>query len=133
MNNSVKKIIKQIIYIIGMSILLLLLLFIIVINSYFYPRYLDIVENKKMRFMDCEYWKNNQIPNNLKGSQNWKMVTTIGECYLINKKYFLEQNIKNKTAFRYYYEYKALNYNLRHSEELIEDQVSYYIRELKGK
>ena len=102
---------------------------VIIINSYFYPRYLDRVENIKIKFMDCEYWKNNQIPKKLKSSQKWKIITTIGECNIREKEDFLYQSLNDNSVFFYHYEYRSL----KHRRREVEDQASFYLRELMKK
>ncbi len=41
MNNNVKQIIKNLIYIVGIFLLICLLLLVILLNSYFYPPYVQ--------------------------------------------------------------------------------------------
>lgn len=124
-----KNIVKKLMHIIGIIILICLLLLIMLSNSYFYPHYVDSMQNIKIRFMDCEYWEKNQIPENLNTSQKWKIITTIGECKIIEKKFFLLQNINDKNIF-----YHNLNYiHLKHRARFIGDQAKSYLEELTEK
>lgn len=129
MSNNVKQMIKDLMYIIGMFLLICLLLLVILLNSYGYPHYVASVESIKIKFMDCEYWKNNQIPNNLTNSQKWKIITTIGECNIIEKKFFLEKNINDENIFHQ----NLLYMDIKHKERIIGVQSQLYLRKLNGK
>lgn len=129
MNNNVKQIIKDLIYIVGIFLLICLLLLVILLNSYFYPPYVQKINEIKMNFLDCDYWKNSSIPEKLNFSQKWIIITTIGECKIMQKKYFLEQNINDKNSINF----NLFYIDIRHKERLVGEQAKSYLDDLNEK
>lgn len=110
-------------------ILSLFTLMLVFINSLLYIEYIDKIENIRINYMNCKYWENKEIPNNLNESKKWKLITTIGECKIIQKKSFLEENINNSNTFD-----KNLNYSQISSRaRVIGTQANFYLNEFKGK
>lgn len=129
MTNNIKEISKELIYMIGMFILVCLLLLTILSNFYFYPYYVDNIEKSKIKFLDCDYWEKNPIPEKINVSEKWKIITTVGECEIIEKKYFLEQNKNDDNIFILNLSYMDLRYNARS----LGNQAQNYLKDLKGK
>ncbi len=131
MINNLKEIIKDLIYSISIFILTIFLLFLIFINSSLSVEYFKYMDSVVIHFKDCHYWKINQIPQNLTNSQKWKIVTTIGECKIKDKKYFLEENINNNNE--YTFSVVSPNFSLKYDYRSIGQQAKNYLQEFNEK
>ena len=131
MNNKIKLIINNFICGINIFILTVFLLFLIFINSSLSVEYFKYMDSVVIHFKDCNYWKINKIPQNLTNSQKWKIVTTIGECKIKEKKYFLEENINNNNE--YTLSVVSPNNGLKYDYSNIGQQAKNYLQEFNEK
>ena len=131
MNNNMKQIMKDLILGMSVFISILFLPLLIFINSILYVEYLDYMDSVVINYSNCNYWKINKIPEQLTDSQKWKLVTTIGECQIKDKKYFLEENINEKG----HYKIKELlpSFVLKYNSRIIGEQAKNYLKEFNKK
>lgn len=130
MTNNMKEIIKDFIYGTTMFILTLFLPILIFINSILCFEYFKHAESVMIHYKDCDYWKNNSIPENLTVGKKWKLITTIGECNITDKKYFLEQNINDINEYNINGLFPV--FDLKHKSYTVGEQAQNYLQDFNG-
>lgn len=109
-------------------ITIIFIIFLMFINSILYFDYLNKLDDNKINYLNCEYWNKAIIPDNLIDSHKWKVITTIGECKIYSKKYYLEKYSKYNKEFGPNLKY----FNIKHRAKYIGEQAKIIFRYFAG-